>query len=130
MSEEKMNTEAFESNENSNSSVEPEQNAGMEEKPKRKRKKKSTKLEDTLSALSSVLGDEGGMVSNSNSDTETVKPLVKKSKEEIKSELVYGEDSIKENDGPNGVRKRPATLLGSDDIRGCAAWAASYQDHT
>ena len=119
MSEEKMNTEAFESNENSNSSVEPEQNAGMEEKPKRKRKKKSTKLEDTLSALSSVLGDEGGMVSNSNSDTETVKPLVKKSKEEIKSELVYGEDSIKENDGPNGVRKRPATLLGSDDIRGC-----------
>ena len=36
-----------------------------------------------------------------------------------KTELVYGEDSIIENDGPKGVRKRPATLIGNDDIRGC-----------
>lgn len=33
--------------------------------------------------------------------------------------LVYGEDSIIENDGPKGVRLRPATLIGNDDIRGC-----------
>lgn len=35
------------------------------------------------------------------------------------TELIYGEDSIIENDGPTGVRKRPATLIGNDDIRGC-----------
>lgn len=36
-----------------------------------------------------------------------------------KTELVYTEDSIIENDGPKGVRLRPATLIGNDDIRGC-----------
>lgn len=39
--------------------------------------------------------------------------------ENTNTELVYGEDSIVENDGPKGVRKRPATLVGNDDIRGC-----------
>lgn len=38
---------------------------------------------------------------------------------ESKTELVYTEDSIIENDGPKGVRLRPATLIGNDDIRGC-----------
>lgn len=36
-----------------------------------------------------------------------------------KNNLTYGEDSIIENDGPKGVRLRPATLIGNDDIRGC-----------
>ena len=90
--------------------------APVEEAPKKKRKRSKKSIANTLSALSSALGDEGGIEIP---DQNTVTPLVRKSKEEIKSELVYGEDSIKENDGPNGVRKRPATLLGSDDVRGC-----------
>ena len=109
---EAMTSEAVSSEKNETEAV----TEAVAEAPKRKRRRSKKSISDTLSALSNALGDDYEAPAGGDGE---VKPLVRKSKEEIKNALIYGEDSIKENDGPNGVRKRPATLLGSDDIRGC-----------